>query len=625
MNYSKLHKNDIVTLILRLLIAVAVIWILRIVFYFYNIEQLAIKNWSKELSNLITGCIIFDASNLTFTFTPFVIFSLLPFKFRETKAYQKGLFIYFIIAVTAIIILNLTDTVYFRYVFKRITIDEFSYFHNDNTAEILFKGVLENWYILLIAIALIVGSIQSYRSIKYIPQAISGWKFYTLNLVVLILATGILLACGRGGATRAIRPITLSNAAQYAETPQKIYLILSNPFCILKSIGNNKVQYTKYFSEDEVNRLYSPVHQPDRTKQIKKKNIVIFVLESFSYEHSKFLNPDLYKNGESYTPFLDSLMQQGYIFDRGYANGRKSIDALPSVIASIPSFKTPFALTDQALSPMSGLGKVLGNEGWDSWFFNGSERRSMGFVAFAKSAGYKNFATREDYEKVNGTNDFDGNWGIWDMPFLNFMANKLSDAKQPFLATTFTITSHHPFAIPEEYKNILPKGKTLVQPCIAYTDRAMQKFFQTAKTKNWYNNTIFVIVADHVSSEVYSPENRSGIGNSHIMYFMFTPDGSVKGRSSKVTQQIDIMPTVLGLINYNKPYFAFGRDFFQDENKNNDFAVNYNVNKFQWVTDSTTYIFDEKSSGDTIADKKIKAFIQSYYMHMEKRNFTLGK
>ena len=614
-------KSDVLTLLLRSLIAVAVVWVLRFLFYIYNADLLQIESWSRELPALLKGAFIFDASNLSITFGLFVIFSLIPFRFRSDKRYQSFLFICFMIGIIVLVVLNITDSIYFHYAQKRITSDEFSYFSNSNTALIMLISIRENWYMLLLGIALIIGSAFLYRKIKYNRSESGHLVFYISNSVFFIVMVFVLIIAIRGGVSRAIRPITLSNALQFSESPSKAYIVLNNPFCVIKTLNKDQNNYSKYFSEQELDSLYYPSHKGSDKQQMKRKNVVIFILESFSYEHSAFLNPQLYPDGTKYTPFLDSLMQQGYVFDKCYANGRKSIDALPSVLVSIPSFKTPFVLTQQALSPMNGFGTILGNEGWDSWFFMGSEQRSMGFVAFAKSAGYKNFRTREDYEKINGTKDFDGYWGIWDKEFLSYMANELGRAKQPFLSTTFTLTSHHPYVIPEKYKKVLPVGKTKLQQCVAYTDMALRDFFSIAKNKDWYENTIFVFVADHVSPEVYAAENKTGIGNSHIMYFLYTPDGSIRGRDAAVTQQIDIMPTVLGLLDYNKPYFAFGKDHFSEQKDN--FAINYNGSAFQWINDSSDYIFDEKTTGDTIVDVKVKAFVQRYYLQMEKRKFVL--
>ena len=110
--------------------------------------------------------------------------------------------------------------------------------------------------------------------------------------------------------------------------------------------------------------------------------------------------PELYagRAEQGFTPFLDSLMREGLCFERFYANGTRSIQALPSVLGSIPSFRTPFVLMPQSLGESRQLPAMLADEGYSTAFFCGSERGSMGFGAYARSAGVERLVSREDYE-----------------------------------------------------------------------------------------------------------------------------------------------------------------------------------------------------------------------------------
>lgn len=626
-------------LFLRLLIPYVVLLALRVVFYLYNIDSFGTLE-SGEIADLLRGALIFDSANIAYTYGLFIVLSLLPFRSRAEKWYQTMLFWIFSLATAAVVFFNSCDTVYFHYAKKRGTIDEFSYAENGNTFEIMVKSAFENWYLLLFAIALTAGAIWIYRKIPYRPLRLKR-GYYPISILILGIGIFTLVTAMRGGIGRAIRPITLSNAAHFAATPQKASIVLSNPFCILRTLGNSKIRYSKYFSDIELDSLYQTTLHPSDSAIQPRKNIVIMILESFSYEHSTYLNPELHST-ENYTPFLDSLMQQGYLYRKAYANGRKSIDALPSILTSIPSFKTPFALLPAALSPIKGLGTLLKEDGYSSWFFNGSEERSMGFVAFARTAGFDNIRTRENYESLHGNSEYDNYWGIWDEPFLQYMASELNAAPEPFVASTFTLSSHHPFVVPDKYKDQLPQGKTAIQRPVAYTDLAVRHFFDYAKQQPWYPNTIFVFVADHVSSETQSPETRTATGNSHILYFMYTPDGSLRGDTQRVTQQIDIMPTLLSMVGYSKPFFAFGRNSMDDSQEG--FAVNYTGSSFQWIDSDRAYIFDEKELTNVydlasdklqthnivdqtvieqqVGQRKIEAFIQKYYQTLENRNFT---
>ena len=648
--------NDLTALAMRIALVYIALGLLRIIFYVFNQSFLGALTW-HEIPALLRGSLMFDTANICYAFGLFVLLSLIPLRGRESRGYQKMLFWIFTFFTLVIVFFNTADTIYFQNVKKRATIDEFYYAGNDNTILIMLKAAAENWYTVILGFLVLPLSMWLYRRIPYNATRIrSNMAYYATCCIILFGAITLLVVGMRGGVGRAIRPITLSNAAQFAKTPQKASIVLCNPFCIIRTMGNKKPHYIKYFSPEELSAIYSPLHNipsapalqaEDRGFESQKgKNIVVFILESFSYEHSAYLNPELYPGEESYMPFLDSLMQQGYVFRRAYSNGHKSIEALPSVMASIPSFKTPFAVMPQALSPMDGLGKLLGKEGYSTWFFNGSVERSMGFVAYARLAGIDNIRTRENYEAARGTKDFDNFWGIWDEPFLNYMAAELSSAPQPFLASAFTLSSHHPFIVPGKYESVLPEGRTKVQKPVAYTDRAMRGFFEYARTQDWYENTIFVMVADHVSSETYSPVTETSAGNTHILYFIYTPDGSLKGDNPSVTQQIDIMPTLLGLMDYNAPYFAFGRDALASDSNSRvePFAINYTGTVFQWITDSMTYLFDEKNIIGTYdlakdpmqqddltsgasdvqqwQENRAKAFIQTYYQSIEQGNFS---
>lgn len=175
------------------------------------------------------------------------------------------------------------------------------------------------------------------------------------------------------------------------------------------------------------------------------RNVMVFIMESMSAEHSAYLMPEVYAGRETkgFTPFLDSLMRGGLCFKRMYANGTRSIQAMPSVLGSIPSFRTPFVLMPQSLGESRQLPAMLRDQGYSTAFFCGSEYGSMGFGAYARSAGVERLVSREDYEAKYGKGDFDGYWGIWDEPFLQFTGEELSQMPEPFFATLFTLSSHH--------------------------------------------------------------------------------------------------------------------------------------------------------------------------------------
>lgn len=406
-------------LLRRIVLLYIVLLLCRIVFYCYNYALIGPLGW-QEVLTLAGGGLKFDTVSVLYANLLFIVLSLLPFHFRERSWYRRILFWYYAVINSLLIVaVNLADCVYFRYTQKRFTADEIFFADNSNSVQLVLKFAAENWYLLLVGAVLIWLLVWGYgRKITPRSPLREGWVYHSVNTGLLVIAILLGIAGMRGGVTRMTRPITLSNATLYASTSEKANLILSNPFCILRTIGSGgSVKYTRYFSPEKLDEYFTPTHRPDSSAvNLEGRNVMVFILESMSAEHSAYLKPELYGNGTQpgYTPFLDSLMRQSLCFGQMYANGTRSIQAMPAVLGSIPSFKQPFVLMPQSLGKSRQLPQILRDKGYRTAFFCGSERGSMGFGAYARSASIERLLSREDYEAVHGTGDFDGYWGIWD-------------------------------------------------------------------------------------------------------------------------------------------------------------------------------------------------------------------
>ncbi len=645
---KKILSNDFIALIFRLLILYLILLLTQVVFYLYNYHSIGAIPWSA-LPLMLRGALKFDTISILYLNTAFLALSLLPFRFREKKWYQQMLFwIYTITNTLGIIILNLADAVYYRYTFKRITAEELHFFReNDNTSDILLKSLGENWYLVLIGAVLIVLMVFLYKKVPYSGSSIAKRGiYYPVQILLLGLGIAVYFIGIRSSFDRKAIPATLSHAALYTQTAPQASVILSNPFCTLRTLRSQQFEVLTFFDEQTANSLFTPYHYPNGEfkYQIGKKNIVLFVLESFNREHSHFMMPHLNPNG-GYTPFLDSLMSEGYAFTNTFSNGRKSIESLPSILASIPSYQVPFALMPEAVGEMKALPTILENEGYSTHFFCGATENQMGFEGFGKLAGISHFHNRAHFEKAHPGENRANVWGIWDMDFLQFTAQELNKLQKPFFAAIYTLTSHHPFDLPAEYEGKMPEGVNPLQPCVAYTDLSIRRFFETASTEPWFQNTLFVFVADHAGGYNAHEESQTAKGSTAIIYFMYTPDHSLQGSSHEVCEQIDIMPTTLGLLGYRQPYFAFGRDVF-NEPERRAVATNCVNGVYQCITDSlslyhngeqTLYAFaasdtlqqhnilDLSNATQKATDTYFKAVLQSYTQHVKRKQYVVKK
>ena len=632
---SRLLHTPVGMLVWRLVVLYAVLLLCRVVFYLYN-AQLIGPIPGSEVMTLLAGALKFDTASVVYADGIFILLALLPLRLRQRRWYRRLMFGYYVVVNSLLVVAtNLADTVYFRYTQKRFTADEIFFADNDNSLQLVGKFMAENWYLVVVWIVLTALLVVGYRRrVREESLLRSGWPYYAGGVAILALGAGLSIAGMRGGMTRMTRPITLSNATLYTSESGKANLILSNPFCILRTAGSSSsIKFRTFYTADELPRLFTPVHQPvDSTAvNLAGRNIMIFILESMSAEHSAYLCPEIYADlpQKGFTPFLDSLMRRGLTFRRMYANGTRSIQAMPSVLGSIPSFRTPFVLMPQSLGESRQLPAILADKGYSTAFFCGSEHGSMGFGAYARSAGVERLVSREDYEARHGREDFDGYWGIWDEPFLQFLGEELGTMPEPFFATLFTLSSHHPFVVPEKYAATLPDGYTKIHKGVAYDDQAFRRFFERYGSEEWFRRTIFVFVADHVSSEKFAEQTRSYPGNMHILGFIYTPDGALRGEVTGITQQLDLMPTLLGIVGNREPYFAFGRDVLNESDRP-QWSVSYD-GEFRALTDEGIVRLDDSGAGptqqptpaaDTLA-MRFRALLQQYYEHIENKNYTV--
>ena len=611
--------------------------------YFVCRLAYGLENWSVlggnftsgNMGEVLKGGLMFDTSAIMYTNSLYMVLMLLPLHLKECRGWQKMAKCVFVVVNALAICINLADSVYFKYTGRRTTATIFSEFGNEgNLGSVIGVEFLNHWYLVLLALGLIVALAKLYVMPSSVLKIKSMFKYYVVQLLALLLFLPMCIGGMRGGLTKAVRPITISNANQYVDRPEDAALVLNTPFSLIRTIGKNVFVIPNYMEEARLNEVYSPVRQfVADSVATKKKNVVVMIVESFGSEYIGALN-----DYEGYTPFLDSLISKSLIWEHSFGNGRKSIDGMPSVLSSIPMFVEPFFLTPASVNNVGGLARELVKDGYYSAFFHGAENGSMGFQAFSRATGFEDYFGRTEYnqdDRFQGDADFDGMWAIWDEPFLQYMALTMNEFREPFVSAVFTASSHHPYKIPEAYKEIYPEEGLVMHKCVRYTDHALKRFFETASKQPWFKNTLFVLTADHTNlSEV--PEYQTSLGGFRVPIVFFDPSGEMPtGQREGIAQQIDIMPTVLGYLGYTQPYVAFGFDLFHTPAEDT-WAVNYLNGIYQYVKGDYLIQFDgvtlkavyrfkeDKLLEHNLMDKvdvsdlveELKAIIQSYMQRM---------
>ena len=576
---------------LNLLLVMALYTLSRVFFYWINIDLYPSVD-GAHLIEMLMGGWRFDLTALLYLNSLYILLLLfpLPIKIRNNEHYIRVANYSFYIPNIIGLIANCMDMVYVRFTDRRTTCTLFTEFQNDgNLIQIILQSAGQYWYVTVFGIAIIILLVVASRKTWQIKTPSKSWIYFVANSVLMLVSIYFVVIGIRGGFGKYTRPITISNAMQYANTPQETAILLNTPFSLMKSLENTTYVHPHYFSNDEAEKIFSPIHidEIEENERLGKTNIVIVILESFSKEYIGFYNQHI-AEFKGYTPFLDSLLAHSITYTHSFASGRKSIDAMPSVLSSIPMLIEPYIVTPYSTNAVSSLAACLRKKGYATAFFHGAPNGSMGFQAYARSAGFDQYFGMNEYDGIEA---FDGTWAIWDEEFLQYYVRTMSQMQEPFMTTVFTASSHHPFRVPERYKGVFPAGKKPIHPCVGYTDHALRKFFSYAQQQDWYENTLFVITADH-TNQVTMQEYATAKGLFEVPIAFYSPQWN-KGilHEQGAVSQTDIMPSVLAYLGYQEPFFAFGEDILT-KNKENPWAVCYNHPAYQLLSDSLLLQFD---------------------------------
>lgn len=590
--------NQNVILFLKRFILILVTYQLsRILFFFMNMEL-----FERFTLKIFIGGVLFDLAVISYINFIFLFFHVIPGNFKYKTVYQTILKIAFYAVNLLFISTNFVDIIYYRFTGRRSTFALITARGMENDTLRLIPSFLKDfWYVgvLFLITSFILWKLIPNPKETIVIQRLTKKDYFKKYSYVIVLLLVILLV-GRGGFRK--KPIRIVDAVEYGEV-NNAGLVLNTPFSILKTLFKKEdIDDTHYYDSKELCKTYNPIISLKSDKAPIRKNVVIIILESFGSENV----------GRGQTPFLDSLITKSCYFKNGFANGKVSIDAVPSIISSIPSLmNNSFISSSYSLNKVHSLPKIFKEQGYSTSFFHGAFNGSQNFDEYAKVAGFDQYFGKNEYV---GKESFDGKWGIFDEEFLQFYATKLSTFKKPFFSSVFTISSHVPYIIPDKYQGKFPKGTTDIHESVAYSDYALRKFFETAKKQDWYKNTLFVLSADHTSSGGDHDADQTNIGKFRIPILFFDPSNpELVGVNEKNFQQIDIMPSILDYLHINTDMVSFGKSYKSKEN----FVVYHLQGTYHYIQDDYYVAFtDNKITG--LYNWKKDALLKNNLMHVDK-------
>ncbi|MFC0342974.1 LTA synthase family protein [Epilithonimonas hispanica] len=588
---KNLRGRELFALIYRLFLVFIFYQIARLLFWLFNKDLIKVDGIS-EYFNLSYYGTAFDTTAILYVNAVFILLSIIPLVINSRKSYQKFLFYWYFITNGIAYSLNFGDMIYYRFSQARLTSAAIEVGkHENNLGRIFWNAILQHPFVIVWFILVLLLWIFLYKKVKINDEKPKNLIVYFVSSIISLCLIATLVVGGiRGDFKHSTRPINLVDANKHVSNPLQANIVLNSVFSFFRTIGTNNFKLVHFVDEKFINQEIKPYKLYQREVD-SKPNVVIFIMESFGKEYSGAFNKENnIKDFVSYTPFLDSLAGQSLIFTNTFANGRQSIHGMSSVLAGIPSLTDAFTSSPYSNQKIQSIVSVCNDLGYDTSFYHGAPNGSMGFQGFGNILGFKHYFGKTEYNKDE---DFDGIWAIWDEPFFQYYAKNIGK-QQPFMSTLFSASSHDPFKIPEKYNGKFKKGTLQIHEPIQYTDYSLKKFFETASKQPWYQNTIFVITADH-TNQINYPEYQKAMNRFAIPLLFFSPNPkyNLKGVDDRFAQQIDIYPTLADLLGYNKKIRSWGRSLLSD--KNEDYMiVNSDAINEQMIIGNYIYIFNGK-------------------------------
>ncbi|MGL4292174.1 MAG: LTA synthase family protein [Bacteroidales bacterium] len=531
--------------------------------------------WKLQAQAFLRGIWFDNVTACYIMLTPLAIATICSlFNYYGKRLYRflTGFIITFYLISFALAAANIP---YFHYFFKNINSSVLNWMDYGTTTIGMVLGEPSYWLALsgfTCVLALCIYGIRKYfkQFILFLRKqpATKGISLQTGGIFILGgILIGLCLFGIRG--RRGYNPIKVSSA-YYCNDPFLNQLGLNAAYNLLVTSlddmrpENKRLKLTDEQKAVEYVKAYLKIPEKQKDEALvrtitakgrtNKKNVIMIFMESMSADLI-----GAYEGEKSLTPFLDSLYQQSMSFKNIYSAGIHTNHGLYSTLYSFPTILKRNAMKGSDIPAYTGLPSILENNGYHNLFFMTHEAQYDNMNAFLRTNGYHDIYSEENYPEEKIVNSF----GVPDDYLFEYalpVINRQAEKKQPFFATLLTISNHPPYIIPEWFEGKSQEKEDLI---VEYADHCLKQFMQQAARQSWFENTLFVFLGDH-GKMVGNPETQMPDSYNHIPLMIYYP-GISPEENHKPGGQIDIAPTLLGMLNLNYRRHHLGIDLLKEE------------------------------------------------------------
>lgn len=618
------HKgsNTYIYLLQKLLLAFCSLLAMQVLFIVANSHIFRPDSFG-EWMGILWGNIVFGAATVCTILLPFIVLMLLPTEARWKRWYRIVCETLYILPWLVVLVAKGADSAYFQYTYRMLSNEIFTYLGNSGPMDKLIPHFMVNyWYAWVFGIIIVVAFLLLNHRIRLAPRN----QYTVMSNEWIGLGAGLLVAWFllRGGFGHFIQ---LTDAANYCQ-PKNIPVVSNSGYNIFRTLFQPQLEAHEYMPQKEADSLFNPEisaigtaitdSSAVDTLQPQPKNIVLIIVESLGQEYLGCYNSQ--PNADTRTPFLDSLARHSTVF-QGRANGKRSIEGITALLTGIPTLmNVPFVNCTYRNDSIAGIPTVLNRHGYHTAFFHGSHNGVMDFDKVCNRIGFHEYLGLNEFkaDSKSREEDFDHVWGVFDEPFLQYVVRHTSTFKEPFLTTVFTVTSHDPFPLPEKYKDRFLEGKHPILKCVEYMDNSLRKFFDEARKQPWFDNTLFIITADH-SGPGLSPEYLDYDGSYRIPMIVYDPQNNIGNVDDIIVQQTDLFPSLVRFLGFDDPVVAFGQndiDCGWQVYFGNDYFCMVSNNPRNPKQHDITILCGSQEIGSAENIRFLKAVVQQYFLRV---------
>jgi phosphoglycerol transferase MdoB-like AlkP superfamily enzyme len=442
------------------------------------------------------------------------------------------------------------------------------------------------------------------------------------------------------------KPINIVDAYRYPEAEYG-NLVLNGIFTTYQSIRSSKNFNYNFMKPEEAikiaqevlikkdEKLVNPGYPLMRIRKNfyfrakKRYNLVILLMESWTAKYIDSFSGNHY----GVTPNFDKLAKDGIKFINFYANGQRSVEGIAAVLTGVFTLPgLPYLGKGLELSDIVRIGRLLKAYGYHSIFIQTSKRRSFRMDGIASALGFDEYYGEEDIPMLLKYNETEKPAFGYDYEGLMFLKKKLDEIKKPFIAFFFSGTTHPPFVLLDKRWEKFPhdpEGLNGYLNTLYYSDWALGKFFESARKSSWFKDTIFIITGDHTVANFRSQNSKE---NHWVPLLIYAPYILPSATIKKISSHLDILPTIIDLLNLKIPYTALGRSLFSNNSEN--FAI-FNEGNMLGILNKEGYL---KCVGKKVIEKKgfnkqkierekkiLFSLIQSEYYLLKENRWFIGE